>query len=88
MGVSFIISLSARPVVESATFSCIRMRSSADSTSSVEPVKAFLSNGWGPQENKLKASGQSFVVEMKDAILAAEQKPEGNSTSNPIRDLR
>jgi hypothetical protein len=64
------------------------MRSSADSTSSVEPVEAFLSNGWGPQENKLKASGQSFVVEMKDAILAAEQKPEGNSTSNPHRVLR
>ncbi len=42
----------------------------------------------GPQENKRKASGRSFVVEMKDAILTAEQKPEGKSTSNPIRDLR
>jgi hypothetical protein len=39
--VSFLMSLSERPVVESATFSCILMRSSA------KPVKAFLSNGWG-----------------------------------------
>ena len=43
--VNFLMSLSDRPVVESATFSCILMRSSADSTSSTEPVKAFLSRG-------------------------------------------
>ena len=82
------MSLSERPVVKSATFSCILMRLSADSTSSAKPVEAFLFNGWGPQENKLKASGRSLVLMMNDAILTAEQKPEGNSTSNPICVLR
>jgi hypothetical protein len=56
--------------------------------SSAKPVEAFLSNGWGAQENELKASGRSLVVEMNDAILTAEQKSKDNSTSNPNRDLR
>jgi hypothetical protein len=64
------------------------MRSSANSTLPVKSVKAFLSNGWGLQENKLKASGRLFVLEMNDAILTVEQKLEGNSTFNPNRVLR